>query len=72
VAAGRADIMIDAVVAPYDIAALQVILAEAGGQLTDFTGRANIYGHNAVSTNGRLHEAVIDVLARDLPTGKPE
>jgi histidinol phosphatase-like enzyme (inositol monophosphatase family) len=63
VAAGRADIMIDAVVAPYDIAALQVIVAEAGGQLTDFAGRASIYGHNAVSTNGKLHEAVIALLS---------
>jgi len=59
VATGRADVMIDPVMNPWDCAALLPIVSEAGGSFTDWTGQARIDGGDAVSTNARLHEAVL-------------
>lgn len=58
VATGRADVMVDPVVAVWDIAPMPVILAEAGGRFTDFAGAVRADGGNGLASNGRLHEAV--------------
>ncbi len=62
VATGRAEIMVDAVVSPWDVAPLPPILRECGGRFSDWTGRETIHGGNAVATNGPLHDAVLDLL----------
>jgi fructose-1,6-bisphosphatase/inositol monophosphatase family enzyme len=49
---------------PWDIAAAQVIVEEAGGRLTDFTGRAGVYGGTCLASNGRLHDQLLGILAR--------
>ena len=61
VIAGRAEAMIDPVVNPWDIAPFAVILEEAGGRLTTWAG-VDGAGEDAVATNGRIHEALLDVL----------
>jgi fructose-1,6-bisphosphatase/inositol monophosphatase family enzyme len=58
VATGRADVMVDPVIAVWDVAPMPVILAEAGGRFTDYTGAVRADGGNGIATNGRLHEAV--------------
>ncbi len=63
VAAGSLEAMVEPRLAPWDMAPLIVIVEEAGGRLTDLQGRAHIYGGGAVTTNGRLHEAVRDHFA---------
>ena len=62
VATGRADVMLDAVMNPWDCAALLPILDESGGRFTDWRGQARIDGGDAVSTNGLLHDAILDLL----------
>ena len=62
VVAGRAEAMIDPVVNPWDIAPFAVLLEEAGGRLTTWAG-VDGAGEDAVATNGRIHEALLDVLA---------
>lgn len=62
VATGRADIMLDPRITPWDCAPLIPILTEAGGMFTDWNGTPTIYGKDAVATNGHLHPAVLDVL----------
>jgi histidinol-phosphatase len=60
VAEGAADGAIDAVgVSLWDLAAVQVIVEEAGGRFTDFEGRARVDGGSAISSNGHLHEALL-------------
>ena len=54
--------MIDAVMNVYDNAPLQSIIQEAGGTFTDLQGNPTIHGGNAVSTNGRLHDQVLEIL----------
>jgi histidinol phosphatase-like enzyme (inositol monophosphatase family) len=65
VATGRADVMLDPRMNPWDCAALIPILHEAGGRFTDWTGRVAIDGGDAVSSNGRLHEAILAHLTPD-------
>jgi histidinol-phosphatase len=63
VAEGACDIGIDPIVSLWDLAALQVIVEEAGGRFTDFAGVARADGGSAISTNGHLHDDVLAVLA---------
>jgi histidinol phosphatase-like enzyme (inositol monophosphatase family) len=62
VASGRADIMVDPVMNPWDCAALIPILQEAGGRFTDWQGRAVADGGDAVSSNGLLHAEILSRL----------
>ncbi|CAN5487866.1 histidinol-phosphatase [soil metagenome] len=62
VAEGALDVAVDAVgVMPYDVAAVRLLVEEAGGVLTDRHGRPTHEADTAVSTNGHLHP---DVIAR--------
>jgi len=63
VATGRADIMVDPLLNAWDAAAASVVVAEAGGQFSDWNGRAAIDAGDGLATNGRLHEAVLAALA---------
>ncbi len=59
VATGRVDAMIDPIVAPWDIAAMSVIVREAGGAFTDFSGREE-RGLEAISSNGLVHTEILE------------
>ena len=62
-AAGKIDIVIESDVNILDIAALAVIVEEAGGRFTDLAGREVGFDTTTVlATNGRLHQPVLDAL----------
>jgi histidinol-phosphatase len=63
VAEGAADIAAEPVVALWDLAPLLVIVEEAGGRFTDLAGNRTADGGSAVSTNGGLHDAVLQALS---------
>ncbi|HYC51407.1 MAG TPA: histidinol-phosphatase [Gemmatimonadaceae bacterium] len=58
VATGRAEVMVDPVLAPWDAAALYPVISEAGGVITDWTGRATAFGDGCIATNGALAQEV--------------
>lgn len=63
VAEGSVDGAVDAVgVSEWDLAAVQVVVEEAGGRFSDRDGHARIDGKSAVTSNGLLHDAVIAAL----------
>jgi len=62
VAEGAGEIGVDPVMQPWDIAALQVIVEEAGGRATTLAGERSIYGGSLVTSNGPLHGAVLAAL----------
>lgn len=62
VATGRAEIMVDPVCNPWDVAAILPVLTEAGGQFTDWQGNATTRGGDGVGTNGRLHAETLKLL----------
>ena len=63
VATGRADVMLDPVLSPWDCAAILPILQEAGGTFTDWNGATTIRGGDGVSTNGHLFDEVMSHLS---------
>ncbi|RDH79756.1 histidinol-phosphatase [Mycolicibacterium moriokaense] len=63
VAEGAVDIAIEPDLKPWDLAPIDILVREAGGTFTNFDGRPGPHGVSAVSTNGRLHEAVLSRLS---------
>ena len=53
-ATGRAEVMVDSIMAPWDSAALQPIIEEAGGVFTDWSGRRTAFGGSVVASNAAL------------------
>jgi histidinol-phosphatase len=51
VATGRAEVMVDGIVSPWDAAALMPIVHEAGGVFTDWKGTRTAFGGSVVATN---------------------
>ena len=64
VAEGALDIGIDPVASLWDLAALEVIVLEAGGRFTNLAGSCGPDGGSAISTNGLLHDEALSVLGR--------
>ena len=64
VAEGACDVGLDPIVSLWDLAALQVIVEEAGGTFTSFGGEARADGGSAISSNGLLHDQVRSLLTR--------
>ena len=62
VAEGAGEVAVDPIASPWDIAPLLLICEEAGGRATSLDGVRSIYRGSLVSTNGRMHDAVLDVL----------
>ncbi|HEY2508750.1 MAG TPA: histidinol-phosphatase [Streptosporangiaceae bacterium] len=70
VAEGAVDISAEADVNLWDLAALQIIVEEAGGAFTDLNGTPRPDCGSAVCTNGLLHSEVLNLLSapdQDLP-----
>jgi histidinol-phosphatase len=62
VAEGAVDIAAEPELAIHDMAALDVIVREAGGRFTGLDGTPGPLGRNALATNGRLHDAAMAFL----------
>jgi len=62
VATGRIEAMADPIVAVWDLAPMMVIIPEAGGVFTDFTGRHTHSSGNALATNGVCHGDVLEIV----------
>src|SRR5438874_2180650 len=73
VAAGRLDGFWESDLKPWDIAGGALIVAEAGGRVTDLAGApfASPGGH-VLATNGRLHDAMLAVIEADRARRAPK
>ena len=58
VARGAVDATIEPTLKLWDVAALRVIVAEAGGRITTFDGDVAGHGTSALTTNGLLHDEI--------------
>jgi histidinol phosphatase-like enzyme (inositol monophosphatase family) len=57
VATGRAEIMVDDIVNPWDAAAVYPLITEAGGVFTDWRGRSTAFGGDVIATNSGVAAA---------------
>ena len=62
-ATGRAEIMLDAGLALWDVAPMLVIVPESGGRITDYDGVPGPLSGDVVATNGHLHASTLQLLA---------
>jgi histidinol-phosphatase len=62
VAEGAVDIAAEPEVSVWDLAALDILVREAGGTLTGLDGTGGPHQGSAVATNGALHQRVLDSL----------
>ncbi|WP_130178954.1 inositol monophosphatase family protein [Cryobacterium sp. SO1] len=63
-AEGHLDIAGEFDLQPYDMAALVPIVQEAGGRFSSADGEDGPWHGSALATNGRLHQLVLDAIAR--------
>ena len=61
-AEGALDLAAEPELKVWDMAALDVIVREAGGRFTGLDGSPGPWGGNALATNGRLHDAAMAYL----------
>ena len=59
VAEGAFDAALEPIVSLWDLAAVQIIVEEAGGVFTNLQGEARADGGSAVSSNGLLHDTIL-------------
>jgi len=62
IARGCSEFMLEAAVSPWDLAAIKIIVEEAGGRFTNFDGESTIYSPTAVASNGLMHDIILDVI----------
>lgn len=62
VAAGRFDLYIEAYINIWDFAAGALIVQEAGGTTTNFSGEGFMKGHHIVASNTLIHNEVVELL----------
>lgn len=62
VAEGAVDVACEPELNLHDMVALVPIVTEAGGRFTSLDGQDGPFGGNALATNGRLHEEVLEAL----------
>ncbi|MDQ6746853.1 MAG: histidinol phosphatase [Candidatus Dormibacteraeota bacterium] len=67
VAQGSAEMAVEPAVSLWDMAAVKVIVEEAGGTFSDLSGALTAGGGDAISSNGLLHQAALDLIGRPAP-----
>ena len=63
VAEGAIEAALDWTSKPWDLAPLGIIVEEAGGRSTNLRGERTIYSGQLLSTNGKIHDEVLKLLA---------
>ncbi|MDQ6883496.1 MAG: histidinol-phosphatase [Candidatus Dormibacteraeota bacterium] len=64
VAEGTGEAMIEPELYPWDLAAPSIVVEEAGGRVTDFSGKRTHHGGSVVASNGVVHEEILERLNR--------
>ncbi|MCL2761265.1 MAG: inositol monophosphatase [Desulfuromonadales bacterium] len=64
VAAGRLDGYWECKLNPWDVAAGKLLIEEAGGNVTDYSGKPySIYDNHILVSNGIIHKEMLEILA---------
>jgi len=67
VACGRFDGFWEMKLKAWDVAAAGLIVTEAGGRITDFSGAPfDIHGHECLASNALVHDEMLSVLSQNL------
>lgn len=69
VAQGAVDLAIEPEVSLWDLAALKVIVEEAGGRFTDLAGVSTPAGGNVLTSNGLVHDQALALINAEAGSG---
>jgi histidinol phosphatase-like enzyme (inositol monophosphatase family) len=64
IATGRAELMVDPLANPWDLAAAQIVVEEAGGAFTDWKGNNTPFGGDGIGSNGIVHSAALNLTSK--------
>lgn len=64
VAEGALEVAVEPVLALWDMAALDLIVTEAGGVFSNTSGQPGPHGGNGLSTNAALHSYIVETLGK--------
>ncbi len=68
VAAGRFEAFFEYGLHPWDVAAGALLVQEAGGKISNFTGKDEyLYARQIIASNGNIHQEMLDLIAKRLP-----
>lgn len=59
---GKAEAMLEVGLAPWDLAAMKILIKEAGGKFSDLHGGESIYTGSCLISNGKVHDAYLRLL----------
>ncbi len=59
---GNLDAILEAHGALHDFAATKIVVEEAGGKFSDFTGKDSMTSGNAVWSNGLVHDSIVKLI----------
>jgi myo-inositol-1(or 4)-monophosphatase len=62
VAAGRLDGFWQPSMFIWDVVSGAIIVEEAGGRISDFSGRGGVYEGHIIASNGKIHDVLVDVI----------
>jgi histidinol phosphatase-like enzyme (inositol monophosphatase family) len=62
VATGRAELMVDPIVNPWDVAAVAPVIIEAGGSFTSWSGAVDLRAGHCFASNTKLHQGALEIL----------
>jgi myo-inositol-1(or 4)-monophosphatase len=62
VAAGRLDGFWQPSMFIWDVASGAIIVEEAGGRVSDFSGSGGVYEGHIIASNGKIHDALVEVI----------
>lgn len=62
IATGRAELMVDPIANPWDLAAVQPIVEEAGGRFTSWDNQPTVFGGDGIGSNGLCHQQALELL----------
>jgi histidinol-phosphatase len=68
VAEGKAEIYVETDLKAWDLAPCKIIVEEAGGRFTDFSGTPTIHSGSAFATNGLLHDGALALFRGGQPS----
>jgi histidinol-phosphatase len=64
VAQGSGELMVEYGVHAWDVAALKVLVEEAGGRFTNWADEPDIHSPDVIASNGKLHAEALDILRK--------
>lgn len=62
VATGRAELMVDPIANPWDLAAVQPVVEEAGGIFSSWKNEPTVFGGDGIGSNGLVHDQALKIL----------